>query len=136
MSNSCTSRRPGGKARAGILPNVYVDLGADFRRQHSVAWPGNDTAYMTFGASRWALDHLLTSGGSAYLPRRLADPLIEQGRLHRVQGAPEFTRRLHLSWREASLIAFPWLADPLRWLRQGQGSAGAPSIGSPPAPRD
>lgn len=96
---------------------VYVDLGADFRRQHSLAWPVDETAHMTFGSSRWALDYLLASGGSAYLPRRVADPLIAQGQLHPVEGAPEFTRSLHLSWREASLVAFPWIADSDRWLR-------------------
>ncbi len=47
---------------------IYVDLGTDFRRWHSIAWPGDDTAHITFGSSAWALDHLLRKGGSAYLP--------------------------------------------------------------------
>ena len=38
---------------------VYVDLGSEYRRQHSLAWPIDETAHMTFGASRWALDYLL-----------------------------------------------------------------------------
>lgn len=90
---------------------VYVDLGSEFRRQHSLAWPGDETAHMTFGSSRWALDYLLARGGSAYLPLRLIEPLVRQERLFPVEGAPEFTRALHLTWRKASLTAHPWITD-------------------------
>lgn len=90
---------------------IYVDLGPEFRRQHSLAWPVDETAYMTFGASRWALDFLLSRGGSAYLPWGLAGPQVAAGRLHPVEGAPEFSRPVHLVWREASLQAHPWIGD-------------------------
>ncbi len=89
---------------------IFVDLGPEFRRQHSLAWPGDDTAYLTFGSSTWALAHLLKAGGSAYLPWRLVAPDVEAGRLHPVRGAAEFFRTIHLSWREDSLAAHPWLA--------------------------
>ncbi len=88
---------------------VYVDLGPEFRRRHSLAWPVEETAHMTFGASRWALDYLLDKGGSAYLPWRLISHLVDQRRLHPVEDAPEFTRALHLTWRKASLTAHPWI---------------------------
>jgi len=94
---------------------IYVDLGAEFRRQHSLAWPGDETAHMTFGASRWALDYLLQKGGSAYLPWRLVESLVGEGRLHPIVGAPEFSRALHLAWREASLSANPWVSDLSYW---------------------
>ena len=92
---------------------VYVDLGEAFRRAHSLAWPGDETAHMSFGSSRWALDYLLEKGGSAYLPWRLVAPLVEAGCLHPVEGSPEFTRPLHLTWRDASLAGHPWLAEAL-----------------------
>ncbi|MCP4327236.1 MAG: LysR family transcriptional regulator [Alphaproteobacteria bacterium] len=95
---------------------IYVDLGAEFRRQHSRAWPIDETAHMTFGSSRWALDHLLEHGGSAYLPWRLSATHVRQGRLHPVEGAPEFTRALFLAWREASLTTHPWLRDAIEWI--------------------
>ena len=75
---------------------IYVDLGPEFRRQHSLTWPVEQTAHMTFGTSRWALDYLLEKGGSAYLPWRLAETYLGDGRLHAVAGAPEFSRPLHL----------------------------------------
>ena len=90
---------------------IYVDLGPEFRRQHSRTWSGEETARVTFGLSRWALDHLLAQGGSAYLPWRLAEPRVKEGRLHPVEGAPEFSRPLHLVWREASLASFPWIQE-------------------------
>lgn len=93
---------------------VYVDLGSEFRRQHSVAWPGDETAHMTFGSSRWALDYLLDRGGSAYLPWRLSERWVRGGRLHPVDGAPEFTRALHMTWRDASLAAHPWMDEAVR----------------------
>ena len=92
---------------------IYVDLGPEFRRRHSLAWPVDETARMTFGASRWALDHLLENGGSAYLPWRLTAPLVRQGRLHPVEGSPEFTRAMHLVWRKASLTAHPWMKQAI-----------------------
>ena len=66
---------------------------------------------MAFGSSRWALDYLLEKGGSAYLPWRLSEPLVREGRLHPVEGSPEFARALHLAWREASLTHHPWIKD-------------------------
>ena len=88
---------------------IYVDLGSEFRRQHSLAWPVDETAHMTFGSSRWALDYLLRQGGSAYLPWRLIEDLVDDTRLFPVAGAPDFTRALHLSWRKASLANHPWI---------------------------
>ncbi len=89
---------------------VYVDLGPAFRRQHSLSWPGDETAHMTFGCSAWALAYLLRRGGSAYLPWRLAAPHVAAGRLHPVEGAAEFSRPVFLNWREASALQHGWLA--------------------------
>ncbi|MGI9408072.1 MAG: LysR family transcriptional regulator [Hyphomicrobiaceae bacterium] len=89
---------------------IFVDLGAAFRRQHSQAWPGDETAHVTFGSSRWALRYLLENGGSAYLPWRLVEEHVRDGRLFPVDGAPEFARTLHFVWREASVVQHPWLA--------------------------
>lgn len=94
---------------------VFVDLGADFRRQHSLAWPGDETAHMTFGGSLWARDYLLRKGGSAYLPWRLSRDLVRQGRLFPVEGAPVFTRPLFLAWRQASLATHPWIEAACAW---------------------
>lgn len=90
---------------------VHVDLGPDFRRQFAQAFPSAPTAGMTFSLSDWALGHILTHGGSCYLPSDLIEDHLAEGRLHRVTDAPEFTRELHLVWREANEAIFPWLKD-------------------------
>ena len=88
---------------------IFVDLGADFRRRHSLAWPTDNTARTAFGSSGWALDHLLRKGGSAYLPWRMCAPHVEAGRLHVVQDVPEFSRAVYFNWRRASAQEYPWL---------------------------
>lgn len=90
---------------------VYVDYGSAVRRQHAIAWPGDETARMTFSNPQWALDYLLDRGGSAYLPQRLVGPSIALGQLFRVEAVAEFERANYLSWRRPSELAFPWLAS-------------------------
>lgn len=90
---------------------VYVDYGPAIRAQHAQTWPGEDTAASSYSSPDWALAHLLSEGGSAYLPQSLVADLLTRERLFEVEGAPEFTRRSFLSWRESSEAAFSWLVD-------------------------
>ena len=92
---------------------IYVEYGPEVRRQHDAAWSADRTAYMTISGAEWALDFLLERGGSAYLPRRMVERLIDEGRLFEIEGAPEFTRRIHLSYRDSCATEFPALADML-----------------------
>ncbi|MDA7963583.1 LysR family transcriptional regulator [Ruegeria sp.] len=90
---------------------IYVDHGAKFRRQHSETWSNEQTASVAYACGAWALDHLLTEGGSAYLPWPVCKPHLESGRLHRVDGSPEFTRAIYRIVRTSSQTAFPWVCD-------------------------
>ncbi len=92
---------------------IYVDLGSSIRRQHSETWSSDETAHMTFGSSRWALNYLLDEGGAAYLPWPLVKAHVAAGRLHLVGGAPEFSRTLHFIHREVSWLQHPWLKRPI-----------------------
>lgn len=93
-------------------PNyVYVDLGTDFRRQHAIAFPNAKTASITFSTSSWALEHVLTHGGSGYFPMGLVEPHVKAGALRLVKSAPVFKRTLYLVWREVGEVLFPWLKD-------------------------
>jgi len=94
---------------------VYVDLGPDFRRQHSLAWSTDETAAMSFAASSWALAYLRKNGGSAYLPRCLVDEDLAAGKLHLVEGSPTFERPLFLAWRDASIAVHDWIDDSAYW---------------------
>lgn len=88
---------------------VFVDYGPAFRAQHAEAWPGDETAALSFSNPDWALAHLLAEGGSAYLPERMVAGAVADGRLYHVEGATAFSRASFLSWRKASQAAFDWL---------------------------
>ena len=87
---------------------VFVDYGRAFRAHHAAAWPGDDTAGLSFSTPDWALSHLLEHGGSAYLPLGLAAPHITEKHLFRIDGATQFERRTYLSWRKSGKDTFPW----------------------------
>ncbi len=99
---------------------IFVDHGAEFRRRHSSLWPTDETARMTFGSSRWALEHLLAVGGSAYLPWRLTEPHVRAGRLFPIESAPEIARDLHMVWREAVRATHP---EKISEMVEGDGTA-------------
>jgi DNA-binding transcriptional LysR family regulator len=94
---------------------IYVDHGDKFRRQHAEAFPEARPSPVTIAASDWALEFLLRTDSKGYLPSRLVGPLISSGRLHRVGGAPSFSRRVYLvenarttqpwTWYEAAVAA-------------------------------
>lgn len=90
---------------------IYVDYGPAIRAQHAETWPSVEMASIAFSSPDWALPHLLTQGGSAYLPRRMAAALIQDGKLFEVEGSAVFTRRVFLSWSKGRTDLFPWLAS-------------------------
>lgn len=87
---------------------VYVDHGADFRRQHAAAYPVEETAAVSFGHSAWALKFILKHGGSGYLPARVVSEHLAAGRLYRVNGAVSFARTAYLVSNDAITRDWPW----------------------------
>jgi len=94
---------------------IYVDHGEQFRRQHAEAFPEARPPPVTIAASDWALEYMLRTESNGYLPARLTGPLLASGDLHRVEGAPSFSRRVYLietalatqswNWYEAAVSA-------------------------------
>lgn len=97
---------------------VYVDSGEEFRRSHAAAYPDGDTPTVTIGSALWALEYLLKTGGSAYLPVRLAQTFVDQQTLHVVKGAPVFTRRLYLVANNNASANWPWLPNVVAELSE------------------
>jgi DNA-binding transcriptional LysR family regulator len=95
---------------------VFVDYGDDFRREHAAAYAMADTSRVTFGCAVWAADHLALRDGSAYLPERLAAPLVERGRLHALSLAPVFSRNVYLVTNRHALAKWSWLPDLINRL--------------------
>lgn len=91
---------------------VFVENGEAFGRDHAAAYADADTARLSFGDPKTGLAHILTSGGSAYLPRRMAEDHIKEGTLHVLQDAPVFHRKIYLTFNEAAKQDWDWF-DPV-----------------------
>ena len=96
---------------------VYVDLGREFRRLHAEAFPVARTPVVTLGSSDWARDYLMTWGGSAFLPERMAAADIAAGRLHPVKGTPVFRRTAYLVSRPNLNAGWAWFRPSVEALK-------------------
>ena len=86
---------------------IFVDHGPDFRRQHAETYYGAGVARVSFDSSWWALQTMLDRGGSAYLPRALAQPHVDNGRLHEL-AAPGYSRKKNLIVNDNSAQNWTW----------------------------
>ena len=83
--------------KAGWMEDyIFVDWGEDFRLQHSLAFPESLASRLSVDHGWLALQHILTSGGAAYVLERAARPHIDKGALHIVPDAPVFRRPAYL----------------------------------------
>lgn len=92
---------------------VFAESGERFGRDHAAAYSDANMARVSFGSATLALQHLRTHGGSTYLPRRIADPLVRTGELHRLEDAPEFERPAWLVMNDAATSEWDWLPDAI-----------------------
>ncbi|WP_299209395.1 LysR family transcriptional regulator [uncultured Tateyamaria sp.] len=76
---------------------VLVDAGEAFGREHAIHYADAGTARISFGNASIAQEHILRNGGSAYLPWRSVEGLVEEGRLFRLPDAPAFSRAVFLT---------------------------------------
>ena len=97
---------------------VYVDYGADYRRQHDEVYYDAGAATRGFNLPQMALSHILEFGGSVYLPRALVENQWQnQGlkkRLFEMKQAPCFKLERHLILRATDREEMTWLDDALR----------------------
>ena len=96
---------------------VYVDGGEAFARGHTAAYADAGIAWISFGSSVWALQHLRDHGGSAYLPLRLIGDDLAAGTLVPLQGAPRFTRPIVAVLNTSSTQGWPWLDAALNEVK-------------------
>lgn len=92
---------------------IFVDHGPEFRRQHAATYPVDETPAVTFGSTTWALQHLLARGGSGYFPLRVVGDFLAEGKLHAVDGAPQFNRTCHLAFNDSAVGDWNWFAECL-----------------------
>lgn len=78
---------------------VFVDWGDVFQTEHSEAFPQMETPAVSVGLGALGLQYILRNGGSGYFPMRVVQPLIEEGKLYRLDGAPEGRRPAYVVYR-------------------------------------
>ncbi|WP_299843676.1 LysR family transcriptional regulator [uncultured Roseovarius sp.] len=89
---------------------IFVDHGEDYRRAHGESYHDAGTARVSFDSARWALEYLLSRGGSAYLPQALAAPLVAAGTLHELTEAPVYLRKKNLIVNDTAAQNWHWFA--------------------------
>lgn len=99
-------------------PHLYVDLGEDFRRQHAAVFPNAAAPAMIFGTAAWALDHLLNTGGTGYLPLSMASSALKDGSLLRVEVAPVFSRAVYLVGDATTVRSWSWFDASIEEISQ------------------
>lgn len=75
---------------------VYVDWGPEFYARHSASFPDLVGPALTVNIGWLGLHHILEHGGSGYFPLRLVRGYLEERRLTRLPGAPEFSQPAYL----------------------------------------
>ena len=79
---------------------VYVDWGSAFARFHSKRFGENVLPVLRTNIGESAADFIKADSGAAYLPASLVPG--GKGRFHPVEGAPEYSRKLHAAYRSNS----------------------------------
>ena len=69
---------------------VHVDWGPEFTAQHGLAFPELAGAGVYAGLGPLGLEYLLAAGGAGYFRLQVVQPYLQEGRLRRIDGAPEF----------------------------------------------
>ncbi len=97
---------------------IFVDHGAEYRRQHDETYHNAGVERISFDSSWWALQCMLDRGGSAYLPRALAQPYVDDGKIYVLDIAPVFTRKKNLIVNDMASKNWIWFQPLVNELCQ------------------
>jgi DNA-binding transcriptional LysR family regulator len=94
---------------------IYVEWGPSFYAQHTQFYPDLERPPQVVNIGWLAVQLILSNGGSCFLPERMAEPLVESGRLHLVEHSPEFLHPTYMVYPRES--DNPVLSSALQRLR-------------------
>lgn len=98
-------------------PNyIYVEAGEAFGRAHAAAYSETKTPRISFGNATLGLEHLLSEGGSAYLPRRMVNPALDRQHLFELDDPIDFQRPLYLTYNHSARATWGWFDDAVQRL--------------------
>lgn len=94
------STRPRAATQAWVEDYVFVDWGDVFREAHARFFPELETPAVTVGLGALGLQYILENGGSGYFPLRVVQPLLDDERLFRVEGAESVKRPVYVVYSD------------------------------------
>ncbi|MGB0723317.1 MAG: LysR family transcriptional regulator [Gammaproteobacteria bacterium] len=95
---------------------IHVDWGPSFHARQREAFPDQPSPSRVVNIGWMAVQMMFEDGGSAYLPRRMAEPLWAAGRLHRVEEAPSFPHPAYMVFARSAVADHT--REALRGLRE------------------
>jgi LysR family transcriptional regulator, flagellar master operon regulator len=106
---------------------IYVDWGPGFYASHRESYPDLERSPQAVNIGWLGVQLILANGGSCFLPIRMARPLIDAGRVFKVDKGPEIDHPAYMVFpREADSEVLRDAVQGLRELaREKQQGAGA-----------
>lgn len=81
---------------------IYVDWGPGFYAKHRESYPDLERPPQVVNIGWLGVQLIMANGGCCFLPIRMAQPLIDEGRLFKVHNGPEFVHPAYMVFpREA-----------------------------------
>ncbi|MGZ5050504.1 MAG: LysR family transcriptional regulator [Methylobacter sp.] len=96
---------------------IYVDWGAAFYAQHSMSYPDLERPPQVVNIGWLGAQFILSNGGSCFLSKRIAEPLIQAKKLFHVPGSPQFKLPAYMVFpRDSDSVVLQQVLDSLRSL--------------------
>jgi LysR family transcriptional regulator, flagellar master operon regulator len=104
---------------------IYVEWGTNFYAKHRENYPDLERPAQVVNIGWLAVQLMVANGGSCFLPIRMAQPLVDGGRLFKIDDAPEFLHPAYMVFpREADSDVLRQAVEGLReQAREEQTSA-------------
>lgn len=94
---------------------IYVEWGANFYAKHHENYPDLERPAQVVNIGWLGVQLIVANGGSCFLPIRMAQPLLDSGRLFKVSNGPEFVHPAYMVFpREADNDVLPHAVEGLR----------------------
>tara|TARA_R110002096_G_scaffold257381_1_gene450795 strand:+ start:121930 stop:122775 length:846 start_codon:yes stop_codon:yes gene_type:complete len=79
---------------------IFVNWGPEFLGDHALNFPDLTTPRVSLDLGSMGIEYLLMTPSSGYFPKRIADPLIGEGKIRLVEWAPKFTYPAYLIYAD------------------------------------
>ena len=108
---------------------IYVEWGANFYAKHRESYPDLERPAQVVNIGWLGIQLILANGGSCFLPIRMAQPLLDDGRLFKVTDGPAFVHPAYMVFpRESESDVIRQAVEGLRRLAREEPVGGC--IGS------